>query len=358
MSSNIKVFKLTYSGNFIELSADNELDYFNLFDIIAVYIASQKRMYVWIAKKAAQSLKNHIPQIRQIFSREYPELVILRNITVDAGSEPSEFIDLMDFTKEDLHFHLRNVETKLLPIISEINRLKSDVDKYFISEDYEKAMFQAKKIVQLAQKIDDESLERDQEDFIREAEIKFKAKKKLKEIEIECKRIIDEFEERIEAEDYKGAHKIVGKFKVNYGQDYNLNSIPLAKQIILMDDNLGESIDKETNRIKVELNEMLKKIEKNIINEALGTIPSLLNQAKSLKSQIDDEDMDYIWQSVEDQYQKSKNAFKQTLIQMTQKANDKLMKKEISDAESIFEMIVSKLEDAFGILNLGDFNER
>ena len=347
MSSNIKVFKLTYSGKFIELSTDNELNHFNLFDIIAVYVINQKRMYVWIAKKAAQSLKNHIPQIRQIFSREYPELVILRNITVDAGSEPPEFFELMDFNREELLQHLLNVETNLLPIISEINRLKNDVDKYFISEDYEKAIFQANKIIQLAQRIKDETLERDQKDFIQEAKIKLKAKEKLKEIEEECKAVIDEFERKIEAEDYRAAHKRVSEFRLKYEQEYNLNSIPMAKQIVLMDENLGESITKETNRIKNQLKELYQQVEEGITNESLGILPNLLSQAEDLRKDVNEIELDSTWHVVEDQYRKAKRAFREKIIEMTEKGNGKLEAKQISDAKNIFETIVKKLENAF-----------
>lgn len=347
MSSNIKVFKLTYSGKFIESSGANQLDYFNLFDIIAVYINNQKRMYVWVAKKASQSLRNHIPQIRRIFSREYPELVILRNVTVDAGSEPPEFFELMDFNQEELVQHLRNIETNLLPIISEINRLKNDVDKYFIAEDYEKAIFQSKKIIDLAQKIKDESLERDQQEFIREAEIKEKAKKKLKEIEKECKVLIEKFEKSIEAEDYRGAHNVVGDFKLKYEKDYDLNSIPLAKQIILMDDNLGESINKETNRMKDQLIELYKKAELNLANENLSYVSNLFDQAQELILQINEPDITNSWQLFEERYQKKKKKVIEEIIEMTQKANKILDKKRMRDALRVYESIISRLTQVF-----------
>ncbi|MFW9930957.1 MAG: hypothetical protein ACFFD1_16330 [Candidatus Thorarchaeota archaeon] len=347
MSSNIKVFKLTYSGKFTELSADTELHYFNLFDIIAVYVTNQKRMYVWIARKAAQSLKNHIPQIRQIFSKEYPELIILRNITIDEGFEPPEFFELMNFTRDELLQHLKNIETNLLPIILEINRLKNDVDQYFISEEYEKAIFQAKKIMQIAQKIEDESLERDQRDFIQEAQIKVKAKEKLKEIEEECKIVIDEFEKLIKSEDYQGAHNLVGNFKSKYDKEYNLNTIPLARQIILMDDNLGESINKETNRIKDQLIGLYNRVDMCLAQENLGVLPGIFNQANDLIELIDEPDINYSWQLAKDQFRKKKNALKKEIIEMNQKANTMVKQKQISDAKPIFETIISRLKNAF-----------
>jgi hypothetical protein len=352
MNSNIKFFKLTYSGNFIELSSDNELDYFNLFDIIAVFVANQKRMYVWIAKKASQSLKSHIPQIRRIFSKEYPELVILRNITIDAGSEPSEFFDFMDFSREDLDTHLRNIETKLLPIVSEINRLKNDADRYFISEDFEKAIYQAEKIISLAKKIEDESLESDQIDFINEARIKAKAKKRLKEIEDECEEIIEEFEKRIEVDDFRGAHNVVNGFKMKYEDEFDLLSIPLAKHIILMDNNLIENINKETNRIKEILTDLQRKFERSLFNEDLSMMLKILNQARELVGQVSDKTLDHSIELLSDKYLKKKDEIKTSIIKMTQKANLELEERDVTEAMKIYENIVNKLKNALKEYNL------
>ncbi len=345
MSSNIKVFKLTYSGNFIELSSENELDYFNLFDIIAVFVSNQKRMYVWIAKKSVQSLKNHIPQIRQIFSREHPELVLLRNITIEAGFEPPEFFDLMGFTREELRSHLQNIETRLLPIMSEINRLKNDADKLFISEEFEKAIFQANKIIELAKKIEDESVENDQKNFINQAQIKLNFKKKLKEIEEECKVVIKEFEERINVEDFRGAHGIVNVFKLKFEKEYNLMTIPLAKHILLMDQNLVETINIETNRIKNELEQLYKRYERLMTNEHLILASTILKQINNLVESISETETEDYWQSIEKEYQKKKKTLKSSILKMSQAANAKLFEHNISESIEIYKTIINKLKN-------------
>ena len=190
-------------------------------------------------------------------------------------------------------------------------------------------------------------MERDQKDFIQEATIKLKAKEKLKEIEEECKAVIDEFEEKIEAEDYRAAHKRVIEFRLKYDQEYNLNSIPMAKQIILMDENLGESITKETNRIKNQLKELYQQVEEGITNESLGILPNLIAQAEDLRKEINEIELDSTWHLVEDQYRKAKRTFREKIIEMTNKARAKLEEKQISDAKNIFETIVKKLENAF-----------
>jgi len=87
MSSNIKIFKLNYSGTFKEISEEKLLLSFTLFDILTFYVPNQRLMYIWIGKKVSQSLKKLIPQIRGAISSEYPELKILRNITIESGLE-------------------------------------------------------------------------------------------------------------------------------------------------------------------------------------------------------------------------------------------------------------------------------
>jgi len=84
MSSDIKIFKLNYSGTFEEILPEKLLNNLSLFNVLTFYIPNQKRMYVWIGKKVSQSLKSHIPQIRVAISREHPELQILRNITIES----------------------------------------------------------------------------------------------------------------------------------------------------------------------------------------------------------------------------------------------------------------------------------
>ena len=69
MSSEIKIFRLNYSGSFKEILPENLLSSFTLFNVLTFYIPNQKRMYIWIGKRVSQSLKRHIPEIRGAISR-------------------------------------------------------------------------------------------------------------------------------------------------------------------------------------------------------------------------------------------------------------------------------------------------
>ena len=91
----MKFFKLTYSGSFEELDGEKILDYFNLYNIITIYHPVKKTMYIWTGKRSAQTLKRHIASIRQIFSKEFPRLNVLRYITIESGSESEQFFELI-----------------------------------------------------------------------------------------------------------------------------------------------------------------------------------------------------------------------------------------------------------------------
>lgn len=162
MADNLKYFKLNYSGSVEEILREKLLANFNPYSAVIIYIPVERRMYVWIGEKAPKNLKKSSISIREIFNKEYPEISILRNMTIESGSEPNSFFELCGFTEVQLKSHLRSQEIKLLPIISEINRLKEKADNHFMNEEFEEAMELAIKVKQLAKQINDESLVNDQ----------------------------------------------------------------------------------------------------------------------------------------------------------------------------------------------------
>ena len=174
---NLKFFKLDYSGSFEEIRTDSPLELFTLVDILAIYISIQKRMYIWIGKKATQSLRKYIPQIRTRFSEKLPELKILRNITIESGSEPSDFFQFISFTWTELNSHIEEQEAKLEPILKKIEILKVKVINLANSEEYEEAIRFSEEIIEFSKKVKDKALEKEQRDNIKE--LKSKAKNKI-----------------------------------------------------------------------------------------------------------------------------------------------------------------------------------
>ena len=343
MSSNVITFKLNYSGSFEEVAQKNLFNNLTLFNVLIFYISDLKRMYVWMGKKAAQSLKRHIPQIRSAISRKYPELKILRNITIESGLEPPEFLNIIGIEEEILKSNIKKLEVKLLPVLSEINRLKERSDKFFIANNYGEAIELAQKIINLARDIEDDSLEQDQINFINEARIRAQVTEILNEIEKVCKEKTKEFNQLVEIENYEEARSIVEEFKQKFADKYDLSSIPLAQQLLLKEENM-------VYRLKIEREKILKDIDN--FSEKFGNSTNLiiLGETKKFLATIQESNIKYFDNRIKDKmnllkskYTSSKNDLCNDLSKKSGAALKYIEKGEFSNALRIYEEIVQNL---------------
>jgi len=344
MSSEIKIFRLNYSGSFEEILPEKLLSNFTLFNILTFYIPNQKRMYIWIGKKTSHSLKSLIPKIRRTISREHPELQILRNITIESGLEPPEFLEIIGIEEAILKLHIKELEIKLLPVLSEISRLKSKADKFFTSNNYEDAIKIAQKIMTLAQSINDDSLEQDQINFIIEARSRARASEILKEIEILCKEATAEFDQLVKVEKYQDAHKLVEEIKKKYENKYNLSIIPLAQQLLLKDENM-------VYRLKIEQEFILKNIEAFVISfekssnkRNLKVMKDFLERKRNVSQIFLDDKIRNKLKQTKDLYYRTKEEVVNEVTQLSIIALKKIENGDLSKALELFEKIVQKLD--------------
>ncbi len=211
-AQDLEIYNLNYSGAFNKMSSNvAPLELFSLYNILAVYVYNKKKMYIWIGKNVANSLKIYIPNIRALFLEEFPEKKILRNITIESGFETAEFLENFDFSKEELMAHLKKQENKVNPVLSKINEMKEEIEYLIETENYDTAIARVREIIELARAIEDQALVRDQENLID----RIKELKHRKEIDIIAR--IDEL--RI----VKQNHSQIG--------NYN-NAIQAAREII------------------------------------------------------------------------------------------------------------------------------
>ncbi len=344
MSSDIKIFRLNYSGSFEEIFPEELLGNFTLFNILTFYIPNQKRMYIWIGKRVSQSLKSHIPQIRSAISREHPELQILRNITIESGLEPPEFLEIIGIEEATLKSNIRELEVKLLPVLSEINRLKSQADKSFILDNFEDAIKISQKIVTLAKAINDDSLEQDQYNFIDEAQSRARAGEILQEIETACKEATMEFDQLIKDEKYQEAHKLVVDIKNKFENKYNLSTIPLAQQLLLKDENMVYRLKIEQEPIIQEIELFIKSFEKSFSKRNLNKIRDFLESKKDMSQHFLDDKIKFKLKQVNDIYNRTREDLVNEISQLNSVALKNMNIGEISKSLEIFEKIVEKLD--------------
>jgi len=343
MREELKFFNLTYSGNFTEILKEHLRDYFNLYNIITIYSPFKKTMYIWTGKRSAQTLKRHIASIRQIFSKEFPNLNVLRYITIESGSEPENFFELIDIDGFKLRKDLKNQETRLMPVISEINRLKERADKLFIEENYEKAIQISKLVQDLAREIDDESLINDQENFIEEARIKSESVKIFNQIQEEAKQINQKIGKMNQDLDVMKINDIINEFLVKY-KKYSVENIPSIQDLMLK----AQDIEEKSQKEKFKIIEMLKDLDsqfndslnqknlekaKNQLEKAMELLDKLKNFKLNLKWKKNEDDFDYLVIKIKAQIQEK-----------TQQMSDALNKREVGQSLTILDEIIEELE--------------
>jgi len=343
MSSDIKIYKLNYSGTVEEIPQENLLNQFNLFDILTFYVFNQKHMYIWIGKRASQTLKGHIPKIREIFSKDYPELNILRYITVESGTEPLNLLEILNLPQKELNNHLKNLEMKLLPFLSEINRLKGAADKKFMAEDYNAAIDLAEKILRISNDINDESLEVDQRNFIDEARIRNKAHGILQEIESETAQVVKTFQKLRDDKKFKEAHDLVIDLKQKYEKDYNIYSIPMFQELILKDENLLYDLRVEQKKLNSRLDDLEIKFNRLIKDYYLKKANSVLVEAKGIINDLIEERASKRWDYLEYTLNDARRSLINQIHKSSKEAIKFLEKREVKKALDYFEKIIEKL---------------
>ena len=343
MSEDLQFFKLMYSGNFIKIPSKKILDNFNLYSIIAIYNRINKTMYVWIGKKASQTLKRHIAKVRNIFLNEHPDLYVLRNKTIESGSEPENFFELIDIDEYELRKKLKNQEIRLLPVISEINRLKDRVDKLFIENDFEKAIQISNLIQDLAREIDDESLIKDQQNFIEEARINNKSIKILDQIKDEARDIKTQIENMNEDLEAIKINDTIKEFVSKYKQ-YNLENIPSIQYLFLKAQRVELKSQKERSIIIDELDELDSLFNDSLNQNRLEKAFIQLKKAMELLDKLKNFKLNLKWKKNEDNFNYLKLKIKTQIQEKTQQMSDALDKREINQSITILDEIIEELE--------------
>ncbi len=344
MKENLKYFKLNYSGSVDEILPEELLASFNLYSTIVIYVPIERRMHVWIGERAPKNLKKSSISIREIFNKEYPEISILRNITIESGSEPNSFFEICGFTSEQLKSQLKNQEIKLLPIISEINRLKEKTEKHFINDEFEEAIELAIKVKQLAKQINDESLENDQENFIEEAKIRNKGKNLINLIIEKSNYVKTRIDQLVRDNNYLGAHYMIQDFMSEYEKDYHISVIPEVEELVSYDKGLLDNINSQRTKLITTLDNLEKRFLEYLKENQFYNAEQSVIEAKAILKGLRDKDVSLKWNKYEEQISQTKSNFKNDIKQLTKKFIAQLEQKNLNECTKLVDKIIEKLE--------------
>lgn len=307
VESDIKIYKLNYSGTFEEQPSDNPIDLFTLYTILAIYSKKSKRMYIWVSKNATNSLKIFIPQIRELFSKKYPKLRILRNITVESGEEPLEFFELFDFEKEIFEDHILTQKKLIEPIFNEISELKDKLDAFIKEGQYQEAIEISEQLINLSKEIKDKSLQGDQEELLSNLKERQKLKKIYIDIEKKGSDIKKEFENLINQNKINEAHELVNNFKKEIEKyEVNLTSIPIIEELFLKEENIWHSTKLEEKSLITKLSMLEKDFKTLLKEENYVKSEEIVQNAIEIIDSISDNDLIQKWNKIKQDFIKQK----------------------------------------------------
>lgn len=339
--SGLKIFKLNYNGTFDEVSHENIKDVFTIVNIIAIYVQKKKIMYVWIGQNATQALKNHISNIRVSLKEEFPQFRILRNITFEMRSEPYDFFNNLDISKEELYEHIDYQEKLMLPTIRKIDELKVNSENLIESQDYENAVKISEEIIELAEKFNDEALLIEQKRLMQELRAKSENKKIIEDIEQKMLEVENEFSILIEAKEFLKAHRIIEEFKKKFANFYDLSLIPSAKELISKEKKIWKE---EQDRIIKELNQL-----ENILNFSLNVMDlenagNAIEKSKMLLIELVDDEIKKNWDEFKKKFVAARN-----LIESVEKLSinglNALERKAFNGSLNFYDQIINQIQE-------------
>jgi hypothetical protein len=260
-------------------------------------------MYVWIGRNASQALKNHISNIRVLVKEEFPDFRIIRNFTFEMRGEPFDFFKNLDLKKEELYNLIDYQEKVMLPTIRKIERLKKSTEKLVVAEEYNDAIKNAEKVINLAKKINDDALLIEQQKFITEITVKSADKVIIDEIEEEAIEIDKLFSELIITKEFLNAHKIIEKFEKKNSEKYDLSLISSARELISKEKKIWK---KEQERLVKELTKLENDLFLAIKNLEIDQASKIMERGKSLFSNLINDEVKKKWDKFDNDIQSAK----------------------------------------------------
>lgn len=295
----LKLFKILYSGELKSVESQNILQYFSEVNIIAFYVRENKRLYIWVGNEVSRTLKSYIPNMRETFSEEFPFLRVLRYITIESMEETFDFLRDIGISKQEIHDKIRSKQKeyqKHEKIALKIKDLKNEADESFQNKNFKEAIELAKKVLNLAKEINDETLINDQENFIAEAKARQKAEAVLEEIREEkkiFKQKLYSIEENGKKEKIIELHEYIEEFKNKYRDYLELSALENIREMLLKAEKIcneyESSVKKEKDQEKFlhNVNELREK-SKNALND--GQFVDSYNYFKKIKALIEEKE--------------------------------------------------------------------
>ena len=341
-----RIFKLTPSGEYKEIIVKDLLDAFNISNILAIYVPTQRKMLVWVGKRAPPNLRKYIHGIRQFFVNNYPEMRILRNITIDSGSEPPEFLEILGINKEDFKDRLEEQEKELIPISSEVNKLIYQAQEFHASGMYMDALKLGKKALNLIKKINDEFLINKVNALIETAKSEITKREFLERIENESKSIKEKVEVLMINNQLGKALNLVTNFLTQFENTEFIKGFQPIIELKALKEDLESKVKESKLEIHDKFNLLKNKILESLKNHYFSKITSLFSEIENLLNNEFGKNLKEEFEELKSSVKDEISTFKNSIKKLTFKALDILKSGNILETLEIYEKVIKELERA------------
>ena len=183
---------MTESGALVQLKPNAVLQNFKSYNLLLFYVGNSKILYNWIGRKANRTLIEHIENAEQLILKMHPGMTVLRHITVKEKDKDSiqNFLDDIGVSVQDYQDRLRLWREFEISVYSEIQKLRIAENNHLMLNKLDKAIDISAEIMELARKINDNSLVEEKKLLILETNEKLESNTHTNEILTEINQLI------------------------------------------------------------------------------------------------------------------------------------------------------------------------
>ncbi|GAB4328432.1 MAG: hypothetical protein Kow0069_35650 [Promethearchaeota archaeon] len=254
MEPEVLVYRIGPGGDLKGVPEALLVEEFSPINVLLFFVPASRKLYVWRGNRINPIAQRYLQDAKELLKKEAPEASILRTVVVDFGDEPDSFFRDVGVDPERVRGRLSAVQKKFeSEIFEKVQELRREQLELVEKKMYDDSVRVARKIIELAVELNDEGLQEEQREFIRDV-LGVKEDEEL----LEAKRgeflaQLSRVTELLDAGDVAGAHEAVKVIKIQWDDFPSLLGDEQAREVFVRTSRAWEEQKRQeaTNQAKV-----------------------------------------------------------------------------------------------------------
>ncbi len=239
-------YQLNREGT-LEKIAQPFLEYLVSKNVLVFYAQKIKHLYIWIGRNASQTVKSNIANIQARLLQLHPGSTFLRQITIEDGSEPHLFLELLSLSKDDIQKKEDEFKQFRQKEIEEVRKGINTGRTLFESEKVEDAYQTLSEMLQRAVKLDNDELVEQAETIYKMVKAKKEWLEKLQIAKKELENYEKYLDDSLSIEKASQAYEYSEKIRMLVDYQKGLEITPVLKEKIEKARTLYEEYQEKSN---------------------------------------------------------------------------------------------------------------